>query len=137
MSSTSIRGCGAKIEEGRDPTSTRPLAANSNSRVALLPTGFSLTSDATWTMLESLLRLVSAFQAPNKRERCEKRVAELNIPFLPLPLSSFTGVDGVDVVIGTSSFLREFSHGKDMAYIEKTAIEGELGSFVSIMNWSS
>ena len=34
-----------------------------------------------------------------------------------------TGVDGVDVVIGTSSFLREFSHGKDMAYITKTAIE--------------
>ena len=35
----------------------------------------------------------------------------------------FPGVDGVDVVIGTSSFLREFSHGKDMAYITKTAIE--------------
>lgn len=34
-----------------------------------------------------------------------------------------TGVDGLDVVIGTSSFLREHSHGKDMAYIEKTAIE--------------
>ena len=34
-----------------------------------------------------------------------------------------TGVDGVDVVIGTSSFLREFSHGKDMSYITKTAIE--------------
>ncbi|TFY82870.1 hypothetical protein EWM64_g1140 [Hericium alpestre] len=34
-----------------------------------------------------------------------------------------TGVDGVDVVIGTSSFLREFSHGKDMTYITKTAIE--------------
>lgn len=34
-----------------------------------------------------------------------------------------TGVDGVDVVIGTSSFLREFSHGKDMEYITKTAIE--------------
>ena len=33
------------------------------------------------------------------------------------------GVDGVDVVIGTSSFLREFSHGKDMAYITKPAIE--------------
>ena len=33
------------------------------------------------------------------------------------------GVDGVDVVIGTSSLLREFSHGKDMAYITKTAIE--------------
>lgn len=28
-----------------------------------------------------------------------------------------TGVDGVDVVIGTSSVLREFSHGKDMDYI--------------------
>jgi len=35
----------------------------------------------------------------------------------------FIGVDGVDVVIGTSSFLREFSHGKDMTYITKTAIE--------------
>lgn len=34
-----------------------------------------------------------------------------------------TGVDGVDVVIGTSSYLREFSHGKDMDYITKTAIE--------------
>ena len=34
-----------------------------------------------------------------------------------------TGVDGVDVVIGTSSFLREFSHGKDMTYITKAAIE--------------
>lgn len=34
-----------------------------------------------------------------------------------------TGVDGVDVVIGTSSFLREHSHGKDMAYIHKSAIE--------------
>lgn len=34
-----------------------------------------------------------------------------------------TGVDGLDVVIGTSHFLREHSHGKDMAYITKTAIE--------------
>ncbi|KAJ3163566.1 mitochondrial Homoaconitase [Geranomyces michiganensis] len=34
-----------------------------------------------------------------------------------------TGVDGLDVVIGTSSFLREFSHGKDMTYITKQAIE--------------
>ena len=34
-----------------------------------------------------------------------------------------TGVDGVDVVIGTSSFLREHSHGKDMDYIAKTAVE--------------
>ena len=34
-----------------------------------------------------------------------------------------TGVDGVDIVIGTSSFLREHSHGKDMNYIHKAAIE--------------
>lgn len=34
-----------------------------------------------------------------------------------------TGVDGLDVVIGTSSFLREHSHGKNMEYITKTAIE--------------
>jgi homocitrate synthase len=34
-----------------------------------------------------------------------------------------TGVDGVDVVIGTSSFLREFSHGKDMDYITTAALE--------------
>ena len=34
-----------------------------------------------------------------------------------------TGVDGLDVVIGTSSFLREFSHGKDMNYIIEKATE--------------
>jgi homocitrate synthase len=34
-----------------------------------------------------------------------------------------TGVDGLDVVIGTSSLLREFSHGKDMEYIIKQATE--------------
>ncbi len=38
-------------------------------------------------------------------------------------LAAETGVDGLDVVIGTSSFLREHSHGKDMAYITKTALE--------------
>ncbi|POY74491.1 hypothetical protein BMF94_2251 [Rhodotorula taiwanensis] len=34
-----------------------------------------------------------------------------------------TGVDGVDIVIGTSSFLRKYSHGKDITYIIKTAVE--------------
>ncbi|KAK9718616.1 homocitrate synthase lys21 [Basidiobolus ranarum] len=34
-----------------------------------------------------------------------------------------TGVDGLDVVIGTSSFLRKFSHGKDMDYITQQATE--------------
>lgn len=33
------------------------------------------------------------------------------------------GVDGIDVVFGTSSYLREFSHGKDIPYIIKTAKE--------------
>ena len=36
-----------------------------------------------------------------------------------------TGVDGVDVVIGTSSFLREHSHGKDMTYILKVCAQRE------------
>ena len=39
------------------------------------------------------------------------------------PYLMIIGVDGVDVVIGTSSYLREFSHGKDMSYIIKTTIE--------------
>jgi homocitrate synthase len=46
--------------------------------------------------------------------RCDMRDAKIAVE---------TGVDGLDVVIGTSSFLREHSHGKDMAYIEKTAVE--------------
>lgn len=33
-----------------------------------------------------------------------------------------SGVDGIDVVIGTSSYLREFSHGKDIPYIIENAI---------------
>jgi homocitrate synthase len=33
------------------------------------------------------------------------------------------GVDGIDVVFGTSSYLREFSHGKDIAYIIQSAKE--------------
>jgi homocitrate synthase len=34
-----------------------------------------------------------------------------------------TGVDGIDVVFGTSSYLREFSHGKDIPYIIGSAVE--------------
>jgi len=34
-----------------------------------------------------------------------------------------TGVDGIDVVFGTSSYLRDFSHGKDIPYIIDSAIE--------------
>jgi homocitrate synthase len=42
-----------------------------------------------------------------------------------------TGVDGVDVVIGTSSFLREHSHGKDMTYIKVRCIPRVKISFSS------
>ncbi|MEE8166923.1 MAG: homocitrate synthase [Myxococcota bacterium] len=34
-----------------------------------------------------------------------------------------TGVDGIDVVFGTSSYLREFSHGKEIGQIIDSAIE--------------
>jgi homocitrate synthase len=34
-----------------------------------------------------------------------------------------TGVDGIDVVFGTSSYLRKFSHGKDIDYIIQSALE--------------
>lgn len=34
-----------------------------------------------------------------------------------------TGVDGLDIVIGTSKYLREHSHGKDMDFIVRTALE--------------
>ena len=46
--------------------------------------------------------------------RCDMRDAAMAID---------TGVDGLDVVIGTSQILRQHSHGKDMAYITKTALE--------------
>ena len=34
-----------------------------------------------------------------------------------------TGVDGIDVLFGTSSLLREFSHGKEIPQIIESAIE--------------
>jgi homocitrate synthase len=43
-------------------------------------------------------------------------------------LAAETGVDGVDVVIGTSSLLREFSHGKDIPTI--IAMAREVVSFL-------
>lgn len=46
--------------------------------------------------------------------RCDMKDATLAVD---------TGVDGLDIVIGTSSFLREHSHGKTMVEIEKKALE--------------
>ena len=71
---------------------------------------FSPTSVVIWTTLELLSRPVSTAGLPQSLLFSSHHTHD-------------PGVDGVDVVIGTSSFLREFSHGKDMAYITKTAIE--------------
>ena len=38
-------------------------------------------------------------------------------------MAAETGVDGIDIVFGTSSFLRKHSHGKDMDFIIKAAQE--------------
>ena len=45
-----------------------------------------------------------------------------------------TGVDGVDVVIGTSSYLREHSHGKDMTYIINVSHTVKTSSFATTPN---
>ena len=46
--------------------------------------------------------------------RCDMRDAQMAVE---------TGVDGLDIVFGTSSFLRKHSHGKDMDFIIKSAQE--------------
>lgn len=59
----------------------------------------------------SLLRLVSWLR------NVQGKRGEAHFHLLP------SGVDGVDVVIGASSFLRKYSHGKDITFIIKSAIE--------------
>lgn len=68
---------------------------------------FSHTSDATWTMQELQSRPVLT--------ECKSNLST-DTAFTKFLSSS-------DVVIGTSSYLMEHSHGKDMAYITNTAIE--------------
>ncbi|CDZ98541.1 homocitrate synthase [Phaffia rhodozyma] len=79
------------------------------------------------------IELTSPAASPESRADCEaickmglkrsKILTHIRCHMDDARIAVETGVDGVDVVIGTSSFLREFSHGKDMAYIEKTALE--------------
>lgn len=59
------------------------------------------------------------FERPQQYEYCTNNICQME----DAKVAVETGVDGVDLVIGTSQFLREHSHGKDMAYITKTAIE--------------
>ncbi|KAI8973316.1 homocitrate synthase [Mycotypha africana] len=76
-----------------------------------------LTSPAASEQSRNDCRVISSLGLKAKiltHVRCHMDDAKLAID---------TGVDGLDVVIGTSSFLREFSHGKDMDYITKQAIE--------------
>lgn len=78
------------------------------------------------------LELTSPAASPQSRLDCE-RIASLGLRAKILThvrchmddakLAVDTGVDGIDVVFGTSSYLREFSHGKDIPYIVASAIE--------------
>lgn len=78
------------------------------------------------------LELTSPAASPQSRLDCE-RIASLGLRSKILThvrchmddakLAIDTGVDGIDVVFGTSSYLREFSHGKDIPYIIDSAIE--------------
>jgi homocitrate synthase len=78
------------------------------------------------------LELTSPAASPASRADCE-RIARLNRKAKLLThvrchmddarMAIDTGVDGIDVVFGTSSLLREFSHGKDIPYIIDSARE--------------
>ncbi len=78
------------------------------------------------------LELTSPAASPQSQRDCH-RIADLGLKSKLLThvrchiddakLAVDTGVDGIDVVFGTSSYLREFSHGKDIPYIIESAIE--------------
>ncbi|MCB0046251.1 MAG: homocitrate synthase [Caldilineaceae bacterium] len=78
------------------------------------------------------LELTSPAASPQSRDDC-RCIAGLNLNAKVLThvrchmddakLAIDTGVDGIDVVFGTSSYLREFSHGKEIGYIIEQAIE--------------
>ena len=78
------------------------------------------------------LELSSPASSPQNRADCT-RIADLGLNARILThvrchmddakVAIDTGVDGVDVVFGTSSYLRKFSHGKDIPYIIDSAIE--------------
>nr|ACZ80657.1 putative homocitrate synthase [Cryptococcus depauperatus] len=79
------------------------------------------------------IELTSPAASPESRAHCEaicklglkktKILTHIRCHMDDARLAVETGVDGVDVVIGTSSFLREHSHGKDMAWITKTTVD--------------
>ena len=78
------------------------------------------------------LELTSPAASPQSQQDCT-RIASLGLQAKILThvrchmddakMAIDTGVDGIDVVFGTSSYLREFSHGKDIPYIIDSAIQ--------------
>lgn len=78
------------------------------------------------------LELTSPAASPQSKSDCEQ-IAKLGLKTKILThvrchmddarLAVGAGVDGIDVVFGTSSFLRQFSHGKDIPYIIDSAAE--------------
>lgn len=78
------------------------------------------------------LELTSPAASPQSQQDCT-RIATLGLRSKILThvrchmddakMAIDTGVDGIDVVFGTSSYLREFSHGKDIPYIIESAIQ--------------
>lgn len=78
------------------------------------------------------IELTSPCASPSSRADCEaicklglkaKILTHTRCTLEDAKIACDCGVYGVDVVIGTSSFLREHSHGKDMAAITKQALE--------------
>nr|POE51733.1 homocitrate synthase, mitochondrial [Quercus suber] len=78
------------------------------------------------------IELTSPAASEQSRKDCEaiaklglraKTLTHVRCNMQDAKLAVETGVDGVDVVIGTSSHLMEHSHGKDITYIKNTAIE--------------
>jgi homocitrate synthase len=78
------------------------------------------------------LELTSAAASPKSKQDCQK-VADLGLKAKVLThirchqedakIALDTGVDGINLVIGTSYFLREYSHGKDIETIIELASE--------------
>lgn len=78
------------------------------------------------------IELTSPAASEQSRKDCEviakaglksKTLTHIRCHMDDAKLAVETGVDGIDVVFGTSSYLREFSHGKDIEYIINSAKE--------------
>jgi homocitrate synthase len=78
------------------------------------------------------IELTSPAASEQSRKDCEmianmklkcKTLTHIRCHMDDAKLAVATGVDGIDVVFGTSSYLREFSHGKDIDYIIESAKE--------------